>query len=107
MLAPCYRLARRVRKRLTGGACGAAGALVLLGPAGAGALFLALHHLDDQLDHLLDPGRLGLTLGERLAPVPDLARVASSLKAARWTSRRTLASEAMSLVTFGPGSSTR
>ena len=33
--------------------------------------------------------------------------VASSLNCARWTARLTLASAAMSLVTFGPGISTR
>ena len=73
------------------------------GAACARALLLALDHVGDQLQHLLDPGRLGVAVRERLAPVLTWPLVASSLKRARGTSRRTLASAAMSLVTFGPG----
>ena len=40
--------------------------------ARARALLLALDHVDDQLHHLLDPGRLRVAVLERLAPVADV-----------------------------------
>jgi glycosyltransferase involved in cell wall biosynthesis len=46
---------------------------VLLGAPRAAALFLLLDDLDDQPHHLLDAGRLRVTVHERLAPVLDVA----------------------------------
>ena len=80
---------------------------VLVGPAGPRAVLVALHHLGDQPEDLLDPRRLGLAVGERLLPVGDGPLVASSLNCARCTSSVTFASDGMSLLIFGPGSSTR
>jgi hypothetical protein len=45
---------------------------VRLGAARAGTLFLLLDHVDDQPQHLFDPGRLGLALLEGSAPVPEV-----------------------------------
>ena len=59
-------------------------------PAGAGALLLALDHVDDQLHHLLDPGRLGVAVGERLRQSLMWPLVASSLKCDRGISSRHL-----------------
>ena len=47
--------------------------LVLARPAGAATLLLALDHVDDQLDHLLDPGGLRLAMLECVAPVTHVS----------------------------------
>ncbi|MGZ4178753.1 MAG: hypothetical protein ACXVUX_21290, partial [Solirubrobacteraceae bacterium] len=44
-----------------------------LGAAGTRALFLALDHVGDQLDHLLDAGDLGVTVLKRGAPVTNVS----------------------------------
>ena len=80
---------------------------VRLGAPGARALFLALHDVGDQLDDLIDPGDLGVPVLEGGAPVLDVALGGQIVELARGISRRSLASVAMSLVTFGPGNSTR
>ena len=63
---------RRTRRRsVAGPARRAAGSVP--GAAGVGALLLLEHHVGDQLEDLLDPGRPGVALGKRLLPVADVA----------------------------------